>query len=251
MKPYFTTHFISGHLSLTEAEFEKHYRPKIDQALANRDCFVVGDAKGADELAQNYLLGKTTYVVVYHMFATPRNNAGFNTIGGFQTDEERDARMTSDSDSDIAWTRPGREKSGTQKNVDRRNEILKRQAHYDETLDPVRWMQRDPFPVRWIRFILQRFGVGYVKFRGDDHHFWSAAMRNAPISFRWFGRSISPSDLDLRFPDFDQWVKARKEFKEGDKIWPFVINPNTMAMRVGFVIVRNCEPITGIVVLSS
>lgn len=112
--------FISGHLDLTPDEFEQHYRPAIDAALARGDSFVVGDARGADTLAQRYLLGKTTAVVVYHMFACPRNNAGFPTVGGFQSDEERDSRMTAGSDGDIAWVRPGREKSGTQRNIERR-----------------------------------------------------------------------------------------------------------------------------------
>jgi hypothetical protein len=114
------THFVSGHLNLSEAEFDEYYRPAIDEALARGDSFIVGDARGTDTMTQNYLLGKTDRVVVYHMFTHPRNNAGFKTIGGFETDEERDAHMTSDSDGDIAWVRPGREKSGTQKNLDRR-----------------------------------------------------------------------------------------------------------------------------------
>ena len=116
-------HFISGHLTLTEAEFEAHYRPAIDAALASGDSFVVGDARGADTMAQNYLLGKTDAVVVYHMFTSPRNNAGFKVVGGFNTDEERDTQMTTDSTQDIAWVRPGREKSGTQQNIDRRSRL--------------------------------------------------------------------------------------------------------------------------------
>lgn len=114
------TYFISGHLDLTAAEFEAHYRPALDAALAVGAAFVVGDARGADALAQNHLLGKTTAVVVYHMFADPRHNAGFPTVGGFTSDASRDERMTADSGADIAWVRPGREKSGTQRNVDRR-----------------------------------------------------------------------------------------------------------------------------------
>ena len=114
------THFVSGHLDLSQEEFDAHYRPPIDSALAHGDSFVVGDARGTDTLTQNYLFGKTEAVVVYHMFTLPRNNAGFKARGGFQTDEERHVQMTADSDADIAWVRPGREKSGTQKNLDRR-----------------------------------------------------------------------------------------------------------------------------------
>ena len=84
--------YVSGHLALTPAEFEAHYRPAIDAALARGERFVVGDARGTDAMTQNYLLGKTTAVVVYHMFTSPRNNAGFQTVGGFGSDAERDAR---------------------------------------------------------------------------------------------------------------------------------------------------------------
>jgi len=114
------TNFISGHLTLTSAEFDTHYRPAIDDALSRGQSFVIGDARGADKMAQDYLVGKSTSVVVYHMFEEPRNNAGFDTKGGFQSDGERDAQMTLDSDIDIAWVRAGRETSGTQKNIDRR-----------------------------------------------------------------------------------------------------------------------------------
>ncbi len=53
----------------------------------------------------------------------PRNNAGFPTLGGFASDADRDAAMTAASRSDAAWVRPGREKSGTQKNIDRRQRL--------------------------------------------------------------------------------------------------------------------------------
>jgi hypothetical protein len=117
------TNFVSGHLDLTPAEFEAHYRQAIDKALERGEAFVVGDARGADTITQEHLLGKTTAVTVYHMFTSPRNNVGFKTIGGFQSDEERDKQMTADSDEDIAWVRPGRKKSGTEKNIARRRQI--------------------------------------------------------------------------------------------------------------------------------
>jgi len=112
--------FISGHLNLTKAEFDEHYRFLVDNALQQNHSFIVGDARGADMLAQQYLFGKTEAVVVYHMFASPRNNVGFSTRGGFKSDAERDEQMTRDSHQDIAWVRPGRKRSGTQANLDRR-----------------------------------------------------------------------------------------------------------------------------------
>lgn len=115
--------FISGHLDLTEVEFKTHYQPLIDEALARGNSFVVGDARGADAMSQNYLFGLTNAVTVYHMFDHPRNNAGFKTIGGFHSDEARDAQMTADSDGDLAWVRPGRQHSGTHKNLKRRSQL--------------------------------------------------------------------------------------------------------------------------------
>lgn len=115
-------YFISGHLDLTEQEFEEHYVPMILDALNNYGRFVVGDARGADTMAQRYLMQYTGDVVVYHMFDMPRNNEGqYLTQGGFTSDDARDEAMTKASEHDIAWVRPGREKSGTQKNLDRRN----------------------------------------------------------------------------------------------------------------------------------
>lgn len=117
--------FISGHLDLTQDEFDQHYQPRILAAIAAGDSFGVGDARGADTLAQAFLARMNLpdwKVVVFHMFDTPRNNVwGFQTKGGFQTDEDRDAAMTRTSDEDIAWVRPGRERSGTAKNLARRN----------------------------------------------------------------------------------------------------------------------------------
>ncbi len=77
--------FISGHLDLTQEEFDEHYRHQIDDALEKNQSFVVGDAKGADTLAQQYLFGKTKAVVVYHMFESPRfGMRGFLLAGNFK-----------------------------------------------------------------------------------------------------------------------------------------------------------------------
>lgn len=116
--------FISGHLDLTNAEFVEHYAPRIDAACKSGDtvAFHVGDARGADAMAQEFLESRRAPVFVYHMFEKPRNLYGqlFKVIGGFTSDEERDAAMTAASTEDIAWVRPGREKSGTAKNLARR-----------------------------------------------------------------------------------------------------------------------------------
>lgn len=117
--------YISGHLNITDDEFVEHYADKIIQAVKDGHNFVVGDARGVDATAQLFIAGlvgsKSPRVTVYHMFDSPRKNLASNKpAGGFKTDEERDAAMTAASDYDIAWVRPGREDSGTAKNLERR-----------------------------------------------------------------------------------------------------------------------------------
>ncbi len=125
--------FISGHLDLTPEEFKEHYIPQLEGALHRTDpCdFVVGDAQGADAMAQDWLSRRwLTYnveVTVYHMFITPRHNYGpYPTKNGFTKDTGKDAAMTEDSDYDIAWVRPEKyssvsgRMSGTEANIVRR-----------------------------------------------------------------------------------------------------------------------------------
>jgi hypothetical protein len=114
---------ISGHYDLTDAEFECHYRSEIDEAIAHGDHFIVGDANGAELSAQRYLftrLGASDRVRVFHTFDRPRHNAGFPTVGGFESDELRNEAMTRQSDYDIAWVRHGFEYAGTARNLQRR-----------------------------------------------------------------------------------------------------------------------------------
>lgn len=117
------TIFVSGHLDLNDAEFAEHYAPSLREFASEPDMhFIVGDAPGADTKAQEYLkaLG-VTRLTVYHMFTAPRNWCGVGTLkGGYTSDNARDAAMTAESTDDLAWVRPGREKSGTAKNLLRR-----------------------------------------------------------------------------------------------------------------------------------
>ena len=119
-----TTYFVSGHLDLTVDEFRDYYAPRISAALDDDadTAFVVGDARGCDLMAQLHLRdARALRVQVFHMLERPRNNVGgFPTVGGFTSDASRDAAMTSASDADITWVRPGRTTSGTAANLARR-----------------------------------------------------------------------------------------------------------------------------------
>lgn len=122
-------YFISGHRDITKEEFRKYYISKIDRVLKeDKDAkFVVGDYKGVDIMAQEYLvsLGYSERVTVYHMFTSPRNIASLDlkTSGGYVDDIDRDSAMTRDSDFDIAFYRPVKGDSGTFQNIRRRGVI--------------------------------------------------------------------------------------------------------------------------------
>jgi hypothetical protein len=95
------------------------------------------------------------------------------------------------------------------------------------------------------------FRRNFVELDGTEESLWRAAMRHAPLSYRWFGRSLTIMELDLQMRDAPQWLAAKKSIQAGDRIWPFVFNSNTLAMRKGYVIVRKGKPITGIVTVVS
>jgi hypothetical protein len=116
-------YFISGHRDITEEEFIKYYEPKIWNAINEEGSkFVVGDCKGVDSMAQKFLkVMGVKDVKVYHMFEEPRYNVGFDTVGEFRSDIERDFNMTLNSNEDIAWVRKGKERSGTAQNIARRD----------------------------------------------------------------------------------------------------------------------------------
>jgi hypothetical protein len=126
-------YFISGHLDLSETEFQTYYVPPLDAAIASGASFVVGDARGADFMAQQYLKSQhVVNVMVYHMGETPLNNVGYPTQGKFVNHRDKDAAMTLASTHDIAWVRSEKSQktlygknyrkriSGTEHNLQRR-----------------------------------------------------------------------------------------------------------------------------------
>lgn len=112
---------ICGHLDLTQEEFNEHYKPRIDKIVEMDHNIVIGDAKGADLMSQQYLKElKYNYVIVFHMFDSPRNNVGpFAQLGGFESDKERDNEMINKSNYSVGWVRPGKESSWTAKHLNR------------------------------------------------------------------------------------------------------------------------------------
>jgi len=58
------TVFISGHMDLSEKEFDTYYRKKIDEYCEQGFGFIIGGATGADELALKYILSKNSKIIV-------------------------------------------------------------------------------------------------------------------------------------------------------------------------------------------
>lgn len=120
------TAFVSGHRDLTPAEFYQHYQPQLDKAIVAGHRFVVGDAPGADAMAQMYLVNRVApeRVTIYHARRKPRHwYGGFAVQGGYASQSAKDTAMTAVSDYDIAWVRPGKETSGTARNLARRRQV--------------------------------------------------------------------------------------------------------------------------------
>src|SRR5271156_2324476 len=110
--------FISGHVDLSQAEFQSYYSSAIDQALNDGDHFVIGSARGADSYALKYLIAKNIdpqKITVYLYEKNPNRVAELaahyhqlkiKLRDGYNSCTSRDAQMTRDSSYDIAWVRP-------------------------------------------------------------------------------------------------------------------------------------------------
>jgi len=107
--------FISGHINLTQGEFDIHYKPAIDDSLKKNGRYVLGNAAGADTMALDYLLKKGVdphNITIYFYDKYKRDltkkytDRGIQVQMGFTSYTNRDAKMTEDSTIDILWVRP-------------------------------------------------------------------------------------------------------------------------------------------------
>lgn len=126
-------YFISGHRDLTPTEFELYYAPAIRNATNydRNSRFVIGDCVGADEMAILFLLElgiPSSKITIYTTAEEVGRCRLFKEIQEydlrcyteFKTEDLKDTAMTRDSDTDIAFIRPGKEDSYTAKNILRR-----------------------------------------------------------------------------------------------------------------------------------
>ena len=136
-------YFISGHTDLSRELFDRHYKEKITSAALNPNSrFIMGDAPGADFMAQQLLISlfcdnseKINRIRVYHRGDKPYKLADprIKTVSGFKSHNDKDNAMTLNSNIDIAYVRSNEESkllygnnynpsriSGTEKNLERR-----------------------------------------------------------------------------------------------------------------------------------
>ncbi len=79
----------------------------------------------------------------------------------------------------------------------------------------------------------------------EKAEFLNQAMKGLP-RFRFFRRSVSIAQMDAIFLNpwgSEEWLRVKALLKPGDRIWPFIINQRTLAMRKGYLVVRRGKPI--------
>ena len=157
--------------------------------------------------------------------------------------------------SKVSWRQPG--------DFGRYLAIAVRVSRFDMTPDslhrtdhdPCRWMKQSAWCryslLRRLRRWLMRLGYCYVPSNVDPDVFWHLAVKGVPFTFRFFGRNLTIEELEPELANNNQWQEAKQLYRAGDRIWPFVINPDTLGMRLGYIVVRNRNPITGVITLVS
>lgn len=116
--------FVSGHMDVTPEQFKMHYIPRLNDALSQGHQFIIGDAKGLDGMALDYLLAQTAdypnvreniTVHVSRPYQVGKyQSMGVKTICNAERYNKkdprarhlnRDAGMTRASNYDILWVR--------------------------------------------------------------------------------------------------------------------------------------------------
>ena len=97
--------------------------------------------------------------------------------------------------------------------------------------------------LRSLRRCLISRGIGYVVFNGNQEDFWKVASKHIP----YFSSPLSIAELDESLGTWTPWVALRAQLQPEDRIFPFAINVDTMAMRLGYVVFRKGKPLGGVV----
>lgn len=85
--------------------------------------------------------------------------------------------------------------------------------------------------------------------------FWKQAVRNGLPWFRFLRRPVAPEQLDREFRGTrleEDWLHLKMQMQLGDELWPFQFNVRKfLGMRKGYVLLRQCRPVGGIVTIVS
>jgi hypothetical protein len=117
---------VSGHMDWTQDLFDFYYKPVLERCIRAGCEFVVGAAKGVDEMTQRFLASQSQKVCVT---VYEKKSVGNPFIGASHfavnleaaTFAERDAAMTSASDIDVVFlSQYGGPGSATAENIFRR-----------------------------------------------------------------------------------------------------------------------------------
>lgn len=128
--------YIFGNGNLSFEDFLKHYVPVLDSLdWTQNPGFVLGEFRGTDTLALEYLKTRTAQVTVLHVGERPRylpdkyktKVSQWTIKGGFSSDEARDAEAIEACTHFLGIDFNSNEKriSGTRKNIDRLREMGK------------------------------------------------------------------------------------------------------------------------------
>lgn len=83
--------------------------------------------------------------------------------------------------------------------------------------------------------------MSYVVVQTKDDLLAEAA-KHAPLVYRILNLSLSMSRLEARLHGLSEWEEWKRTRQQGDRIWPFIFNRDTLAMRRGYVIMRGGAP---------
>ena len=121
--------YIFGNGNISFSDFEKYYAQILNQYIDNEEVtFLLGDFRGADTLAMEFLKCRATKVCVYHVGTKPRylpdkyktKVGSWLILGGFENDEQRDLEAIKNCSHFIAidFNSDAKRKSGTLKNIE-------------------------------------------------------------------------------------------------------------------------------------
>lgn len=118
---------------------------------------------------------------------------------------------------------------------------------YQEFPDLSRFLSYRIELLRSLRRWLINRGIGYVEFTEDKEDFWRKAGKHIPC----FSTSLKIAELEQNLLSTEQLKTIQSLVQPGDKIYPFAMNVDTRAMRLGYVVLRHGKPIGGIIKVRS